>query len=64
MQFASNFFTLMLISFVLNCELSVITIAANSSTPIMFISSQALFLNLFHLFYACGGAISKKVAGV
>lgn len=58
-------YKLLLISmFILNIGLSLIAIAINTLVPVLFVSFQALLMNLTHFCYGFGSALAQRVTGI
>ncbi|MEG2596813.1 MAG: MFS transporter [Oscillospiraceae bacterium] len=56
-----NLFILCTVIF--NCGVSILTIACNSSVPIIYAAAAITHMNMLHLFYAAGSSIFKKAIG-
>lgn len=61
----TNSFIMLLISmFILNIGLAFIEISVNTIVPILFLSFQAVFMNLAHFCYGFGATITQRITGV
>ncbi|SEF71699.1 Fucose permease [Caloramator fervidus] len=59
-----NFYMLLMSMFVFNAAISLFSIATNSLVPILFISYQAILMNLTHFFYGFGTSIGQRSVGI
>jgi fucose permease len=60
----SSFVMLLISMFTLNIGLAFIEISANTILPILFITFQAVFMNLMHFCYGFGATITQRVTGI
>lgn len=59
-----NYYLFILSMFILNIGLALISIATNTIVPILFISFQAVLMNLTHFCYGLGSAVIQRVSGI
>jgi fucose permease len=59
-----NYHLFLLSMFILNVGLSLISIAINTIVPVLFISYQAVLMNLTHFCYGLGSATVQRVSGI
>lgn len=59
-----NYYLFLLSMFILNIGLSLISIAINTIVPVLFISFQAVLMNLTHFCYGLGSAVIQRVSGI
>lgn len=64
LSISPNFIVLLLGIFFLNIGQSLIGIATNTLVPILFLTFQAILMNLTHFAYGLGAAFSQRVAGI
>lgn len=61
--FSTNYVMFCIIIFAVNAGIGVLGIATNTIVPILFISFQAILMNLTHFCYAAGAAFAQKISG-
>ncbi|MDW8802953.1 MFS transporter [Clostridium sp. A1-XYC3] len=59
-----NFIVFLLAIFLLNIGQSLLSIATNTLVPVLFLSFQAVLMNLTHFCYGAGSAFAQRAAGV
>lgn len=59
-----NFFLFLIPMFGLNVGLALISIAINTTIPFLFLSFQAVLMNLTHFCYGLGSAVVQRVSGI
>lgn len=59
-----SFIMLTVSMFLLNIGLSLISIATNTLVPVLFLSFQAILMNMTHFCYGLGATIGQRVSGV
>lgn len=59
-----SYFMLLLSMFIMNIGLSLVSIATNTIIPLLFISFQAVLMNLTHFCYGLGSTIAQRVSGI
>ena len=50
--------------FIMNIGLALISIAINTLAPVLFLSYQAIFMNIMHFCYGVGGASGQALGGI
>jgi fucose permease len=61
---SKNYIILLFFMFILNMGLALISIAINTIIPVLFISFQAVLMNLTHFCYGLGSTIVQRISGV
>lgn len=61
---ANGFIMLLISMFILNIGLAFIEISVNTIVPILFLSFQAVFMNLAHFCYGFGATITQRITGI
>ncbi|MBC2400184.1 MFS transporter [Clostridium tetanomorphum] len=64
LYFTYNFSLLIISMFLMNIGLSLNSISINTLVPILFISFQALLMNLTHFCYGLGTTLSQRITGI
>lgn len=64
LSISPNFLTLVGGVFILNIGQAFIGIATNTLVPVLFISFQAVFMNLTHFCYGLGSAFTQRFSGI
>lgn len=62
--FSYNYYFFLLSMFVMNIGLALISIAINTIIPVLFISFQAVLMNLTHFCYGLGSTVVQRTAGI
>lgn len=62
--FSYNYYVFLIGMFLMNIGLSVASIATNTLIPVLFISFQAILINVTHFCYGLGSTVAQRVAGV
>jgi fucose permease len=61
---SKSYFILLFFMFIMNIGLSLISIAINTIIPVLFISFQAILMNLTHFCYGLGSTVVQRISGV
>jgi fucose permease len=61
---SKSYFMLLFFMFMMNIGLSLISIAINTIIPVLFISFQAILMNLTHFCYGLGSTVVQRISGV
>lgn len=64
LSFTPNYIFLVIIMFLINGGQAFLAISTNTIIPIIFISFQAIIMNLAHFNYGIGLALSQRVSGI
>lgn len=64
LSLTKSFLFLLIVMFILNTGLGLTEIAINTVIPVLFLSYQAIFMNLTHFCYGLGGTIGQRVTGL
>ncbi|HBF77880.1 MAG TPA: MFS transporter [Clostridiaceae bacterium] len=58
-----SYVSLIIVFFIINSGIGTLTILESTVIPIVFISMQAVIMNLTHFFYGLGSSFSQKITG-
>lgn len=58
-----SYISLIIVFFIINSGIGTLTILESTAIPIVFISMQAVIMNLTHFFYGLGSSFSQKITG-
>ena len=61
---SKSYVILLFFMFIMNMGLSLISIAINTIIPVLFISFQAVLMNLTHFCYGLGSTVVQRISGV
>jgi fucose permease len=61
---SKSYVILLFFMFIMNIGLSLISIAINTIIPVLFISFQAVLMNLTHFCYGLGSTVVQRISGV
>lgn len=64
LSFANNFFIVIVGMFIMNIGLSLVSIAINTLIPVLFLSFQAIIMNLTHFCYGLGSTVTQRATGI
>lgn len=64
LSFARSFFITLVGMFIMNMGLSLVSIAINTLVPVLFLSFQAVIMNLTHFCYGVGSTVTQRTAGI
>lgn len=64
LYFTYSFFVLIFAMFLMSAGLSLVSISINTLVPVLFISFQALLMNITHFCYGVGSTLSQRITGM
>jgi fucose permease len=64
LSFAHNFFIVIVGMFIMNMGLALVSIAINTLIPVLFLSFQAIIMNLTHFCYGLGSTVTQRTTGI
>lgn len=61
---AKGYTTFLIYTFIMSMGVALTSIAINTLVPVLFLSYQAIFMNLIHFCYGVGGASGQAIGGI